>query len=90
MECYRGGTHACHLVLGSATKVKMKSIDRISHRFAKPSYVTVIIVRLATHIKNPVPMMLMMIPIVKRMANTLFGPHGTMRYAGSAMSTNRL
>jgi hypothetical protein len=29
-------------------------------------------IRLATHIKNPVPMMLMMIPIVKRMANTLF------------------
>jgi hypothetical protein len=67
-----GRTHACHLVLGSATKVKMKNIDRISDRAANSSDVTQVMVRLATHIKNPVPMMLMMIPIVKRMANTLF------------------
>jgi hypothetical protein len=75
MECYRGGTHACHLVLGSATKVKMKSVNRIRIRSAKSSYVTQVMIRLATHIKNPVPIMLMMIPIVKRMANTLFGFH---------------
>ena len=44
----------------------------VSDRSAKPSYLTQVMIRLATHIKNPVPMMLMMIPIVKRMANTLF------------------
>jgi hypothetical protein len=53
-------------------------LNRVSNRSANPSDVTQIIIRLATHIKNPVPMMLMMIPIVKRMANTLFGWHVTM------------